>query len=193
MVDIATYRSPFVILDEYGNSTGTAAWEDLRFPAQAINPAGAPNAAAVDSTTYLGTLLFAKGQDAHIAGVAQLPHAWKRGTAIRPHIHWAKDTSAAGTVAWELRYVVADIGGVFGAYSAWVRGTLAVSDGNTAHQQALTAFGEIALTDVGESGMVLWELRRDVSEDTYGSTVRLFELDFHYQTNKAGTKDEVPA
>lgn len=169
------------------------AWEDLRFPAQAINPAGAPNAATFDTTTYPGTLLFVKNQDSHIAGVAQMPHSWQRGSEIHPHIHWSKTTAAAGTVKWQFRYVVVDIGEVAGAYSAWGDHTVVVSDADTAELHALSAFPDIDMSSVGESCMIFWELRRDVSEDTYAATVRLLEVDFHYQTNKLGTKDEVPA
>lgn len=182
-------------IDQWGNAVTDAEgyWEDLRFPAQGINPAGSPSPATVDDTTFPGTLLFGDSTDQYIAGVAQLPHSWQRGSAVRPHIHWAKTTSASGTVAWRLKYVVADIGEAFEAYSAAQEGTLAVSDGNTAHKHALTSFPEIALADVGESSMILWQLYRDVSEDSYGASARLFELDFHFQTNKAGTKDEIPA
>ena len=56
-------------------------WDDLRFPAQGINPAGAASPPTVDDTTFPGTLLFATNATNVIAGVAQLPHAWKRGTA----------------------------------------------------------------------------------------------------------------
>ena len=33
-------------------------WDDLRFPAQSINPAGTAGPPTVDDTTYPGTLLF---------------------------------------------------------------------------------------------------------------------------------------
>jgi hypothetical protein len=33
----------------------------------------------------------------------------------------------------------------------------------------------------------------DLQEDAYANDARLFELDFHYQTNKSGTKNEIPS
>jgi hypothetical protein len=182
--------------DEYNNTVTVEAgyWEDLRFPSQGINPAGSAAPPTVDDTTFPGTLLFASGADNLIGGVAQLPHGWQRGTAIRPHVHWCKTTSAAGTVAWRLRYTWADIGGTFGAYSAWDTATSGVPNSDTANKHALANFTELTpATGVGESSMIIWELMRDVSEDDYGANARLLELDFHYQTNKSGTKSEIPS
>ena len=182
--------------DEFNNTVTVEAgyWEDLRFPSQGINPAGSAAPPTVDDTTFPGTLLFSTSADNLIGGVAQLPHSWQRGTAIRPHVHWAKTSSATGTVAWRLRYTWADIGGTFGAYSDWDTATSGVPNSDTANKHALATFAEIApATGVGESSMICWELMRDVSEDDYGASARLFELDFHYQTNKAGTKSEIPS
>jgi hypothetical protein len=182
--------------DEFNNTVTVEAgyWEDLRFPVQGINPAGSAAPPTVDQTTYLGTLLFAPNADNVIAGVAQLPHSWQRGTAIRPHIHWAKTSTATGPVAWRFAYAWADIGGTFGAYSEWDVGTTGIPHSNTANKHALTTFTEIApATGVGESSVILWQLMRDVSEDAYANDARLFELDFHYQTNKRGTKSEIPS
>jgi hypothetical protein len=182
--------------DEWSNTVSVedGYWEDLRFPAQSINPAGSASPASVDSTTYPGTLLFAGNADNHVAGVAQLPHSWHRGTPLRPHIHWAKTTTATGEIAWRFRYAWEDIGGTFTTYSSWqAPATGGVSHDDTANKHALTNFPEMApATGVGESSIVLWELMRDVSEDAVADAVRLFEIDFHYQTNKSGTRREIP-
>lgn len=182
--------------DEWGNTVTLedGYWEDLRFPVQGINPAGSASPPSVDQTTFPGTLLFAGNADNHIAGVAQIPHAWHRGTAIRPHIHWAKTTTATGDIAWRFRYTWSDIGATFGAYTSWLAPvTGGVGHDDTTNQHALTVFPDMSpATGVGESSVICWELMRDVSEDAVGDAVRLFELDFHYQTNKSGTRSEVP-
>ncbi len=85
-------------------------WDDLRFPAQAINPTGPEVAPTVATSGILGTLLFPTNATAVIAGIAQMPHAWARGTPVRPHIHWAKTSSASGGVVWQFRYAVASFG-----------------------------------------------------------------------------------
>lgn len=51
----------------------TPAWDDLRAPASAINPAGSAAAATVD--TEDGSLIFSNGQTQTVALWFQLPHA----------------------------------------------------------------------------------------------------------------------
>lgn len=171
------------------------AWDDLRFPAQGINPAGTAAPPTLDDTTVPGTLLFAHNTENIIAGVAQMPHAWARETAIRPHVHWAKSTSAAGGVVWELAYALVNNGGTLGAYSDWAAGTDVISNANTAGKVVITSFDEIAMTDLKESCLMLWKLRRNVAAtaDDYGASARFFEFDIHYQVGKLGTVSEIPA
>ena len=39
----------------------------------------------------------------------QLPHAWKEGTQIEPHIHYCCSDNSVGNVVWKLEYVIADV------------------------------------------------------------------------------------
>ena len=176
------------------NTSRVTSWDDLRFPAQGINPAGQTDAPSVDTTTYPGTLLFSQTIINLIAGMAQMPHDWERGTELRPHLHWAKSTSASGGVVWEWCYAVADIGGTFGSYSAWTAAAPVVLDSNTANKHALDAFSALDMTGYKESTMIAWQIRRnvDATADTYGAVARLFEFDFHYQVGKLGTATEIP-
>ena len=130
------------------------AWDDLRFPAQGINPAGQTNAPTVDTITFPGTLLFSVAAPNLIAGVAQMPHAWAVGTSITPHIHWAKSNNQVGNVAWEWCYSVADVGEVFPAYSTWEPCTYPGPDGDTMNLQAIAAWSDLSLVGKHESVMI---------------------------------------
>lgn len=168
------------------------AWDDLTFPASAINPAGSPAPATIDNVTYPGTLLFTTTTDSHIAGVAQMPHAWKEGTSLYPHIHWTK-TVADGSglsIGWQFRSAVVSIGAVIGAMSAWDNGTLAYGDLTTAEKHNITSFTPVSMTGKTVSTMVIWELRRNVALDTYASDTRLLAIDFHYQVDSFGSDTE---
>ena len=171
-----------------------ARWDDLRFPAQGINPAGAAGPPTVDDTAFPGTLLFSGSAENTIAGVAQMPHRWKIGSAIRPHIHYAKTTSAAGGVVWQWRYRAANAGDVFPAYSAWTAAEAGVPHSNTADKHAIDSFPELDMTNGRESALICWQIRRLPSDaaDTYSSDVRFFEFDLHYQSDKNGTVGEFP-
>jgi hypothetical protein len=173
----------------------TDGWEDLRFPAQGINPAGAANAPSVDTTLtgYPGTLLFSGSQENVIAGVAQLPHAWKRGSAIRPHIHWSKPVGSASAATWVLYYRLLGFAGeVHGALVGPVSATALIGDPTVADTMLITAFGEIDLTGQKESVCLAWQIRRLGDTDADNGTARLFEFDIHYQTDKSGTVTEIP-
>lgn len=169
-------------------------WEDLRFPVQSINPAGTAKPPSIDTTTYPGTLLFSDSSDNHIAGTAQMPHGWEYGSAISPHIHWSKTTADGSEldVAWKFRFALCAIGSAPTAFSSWFDHTLVAGDLTTLEVQNLSVFPEITMTGYTGSCLLLWEMMRDVSEDTYGENARLYEFDIHYQIDKLGSQEKIP-
>lgn len=188
-----------VTVEELLRGTGIAAcvpvWDDLRFPAQAINPVGALSPPAVDEveTGFPGTFLFSGSQDQMISGIAQLPHAWAKGTAIRPHIHWSKPTGSSSAVTWELFIrQIGNPGDVAGAWSDAIAGTIVAGDQTVNDNHILSAFGDVAMTDYIESCCLAWRLyRRGADAET--NAVRLIEFDIHYQIDQLGTVSEIPA
>jgi hypothetical protein len=173
---------------------GNLEWDDLRFPAQGINPAGAVAAPGVDTTEadFPGTLLFDAGTTELVCGVAQMPHEWVEGTSLRPHIHWMKTTSAAGNVVWHLYYRVINRSVASEAWVGPVVGETESSPGNTADVEGITTFGDLPMPYLVTSKMLAWRLYRkaDDAGDTYGADARLLELDFHYQKNSLGSGAE---
>ena len=167
-------------------------WEDLRFPAQSINPSGAPTGASFDTTTRPGTLIFSGTAENHVAGVAQLPHSWLEGSAIRPHIHWTKvtaDPSSEG-VTWQLRYAIAGINEVIQPYASYTTATLVAGNLFDAEHHNISGFGDIALTGYLGSTMILWQLRRLGNTDSATTDCRLLEMDFHYQIGQVGSSNK---
>jgi len=169
-------------------------WDDLRFPAQAINPPGGASDADVEATT--GLLLFAGNGTEVVFGVAQLPHSWREGSAIVPHVHWQKTTSAAGDVLWQRDYEVIANGETaamdYGSQlqvSSPVAGT---PDTDTANNVMISSFGEIDMTGQSVSCMVLWKLSRIGGDeaDSYAADARLLEFDIHFQVDSHGSESE---
>lgn len=163
---------------------GGQMWDDLRAPANAINPAGVVSPATV--STVDGCLIFAKGQ----ACVAwfQLPHAWKVGSDISPHIHWCKTTSASGAVNWRIKYKWFNIGTVDPGLSALTAGSVGISDANTANSHALYEFPDLSGAGKTISSMVCVYLERvNDGNDTYAADVNLYEIDIHYQIDSLGS------
>lgn len=167
-------------------------WEDMRFPVTTINPPGVASDPDIDPNT--GLLLFDAASTELIFVVAQMSHTWDEGTGIRPHIHWFKTTSAEGDVAWRCRYRMFPIGDVGDAewQDLGMFTTPPVSDNDTALTHALTSFGEIDMTGLTLSDMIIFEISRvggDAS-DTYGADVALLEFDIHFIINSRGSRGE---
>jgi len=169
----------------------TVVWDDLRFPAAGINPAGQVTPPTIDTADpFAGTLLFSASATNSIAGQCQLPHAWKEGSSLSPHVHWCPTSTDTGNVYWRLEYQVSDINGTFpGAYTTL--NVLDAGDGITNKHQVID-FANIDMTGSTLSCMLLWKLSRiggDVT-DTYASTARFLEFDIHYQIDGNGSRQE---
>lgn len=166
-------------------------WEDLRFPAAAINPVGLTDDADRDNT--YGWLLFDATNPEVAACQAQLPHAWKQGTVLKPHVHWMKSVNGAGGVYWQLQYRWCQIGQVMdGSWTTIGSSTAIVSDGNTAYKHALTELGTITTVGKLVSDMLVMILSRQPANagDTYGSDAILLEFDIHYLRESLGSNYE---
>jgi hypothetical protein len=163
-------------------------WQDLRSPASSLR------LGAGGADTVTGNLIFRSGQDDEVFDAFQMPHGFKPDV-VYPHVHWWKTTSAAGTVNWEARWVVADVGDVFDDISAesYVALDVEVADGDTARLHAVYGTS-IDLTGYSDSCMILFALRRQSasSGDTYGADVHLLEIDLHYQISSLGSLTEGP-
>jgi len=160
-------------------------WDDLRFPAQAINPTGGAGAADIDSNT--GTLLFAASGTELIAGVAQMPHSWQEETYIAPHIHWQTTDNNAGDVLWRFEYDIANVNEAFsGSYTTL---DVVASSETNSNQHLIAGFGNVPMGLKKLSCIIMWRISRiggDAS-DTYGSDARLLEFDIHYQIGSVGS------
>ena len=163
-------------------------WDDLRFPSANLKP-GTANVPTWDPTN--GLQEFAIGDE--LFAQVQLPHAWKVGTVLKPHMHWCKITSGPNLVRWQLDYKWAKIGEVMdAAFTTIADETPDVSDGDTAYQHALTALPDITpAADVQISDMLICRISRVASAGaSYGTRAVLFEFDIHYQLDSRGSIEE---
>ena len=167
------------------------AWEDLRFPVAGINPPG--SASDPDRSTDTGCFLFDSTLEEVIAMQVQLPHNWKVGTPLYPHIHWAKSTSAAGNVAWKLHYRWCKINSTIETAISTISYTTAegTPDTDTAYKHLITPLTPIYDADADISDILIIRLSRVPSDvnDTYGADAMLAEFDIHYQIDSFGSDE----
>ena len=165
---------------------------DLLGPATAINPPGGDADMGRDPNT--GWLTAAHNATQLVFQQYQLPHGFVEnhsgGTfgTFEPHVHWHKSTSAAGTVAWRLRYRWANPGAAWTDWSAPIEVTVpSISDANTAGLHALTSLGNIALPGAKISACILCEVARVGANGSYGASVFVTDIDAHVTINQPGS------
>jgi hypothetical protein len=169
-------------------------WDDLRFPASAINPVGqaSPPTLNVDnglwefSATVVNTIAFQ----------VQMPHGWVQYSSIKPHVHWRKKTQGAGTVVWKFEYEFINVGDTFTDSltpdEKYTTSPLTADNGD-ALIHLITPFTEIDMTGKRISTMALCRLSRvadDATNDTYAGVAQLLEFDIHYQVDSFGSNAE---
>lgn len=128
----------------------------------------------------------------------QLPHAWKEGTVIYPHVHWSPLTtgSAGEKVRWGLEYTVAKPGGTFGATGTIYGADLVPGVGGTTPTQNvhyITPLGSgMAMTGNTLSSVIAARVFRNSShgDDTFTGTVAMLYVDFHVEINTLGSREE---
>ena len=170
-----------------------AFWDDLRFPAGGFNPAGSTAPPSVNTST--GLLDFSGTADNIIGGVAQMPHGWKVGSAVQPHIHLWFPTSAVANTRWKFEYDIANVNGNFtnnyGTYTTL--STITVANPGNVKKHVIAAFGELSMTGFTLSACIAWRITRLAASDAADnntSDLALIEFDLHYQTDSPGSSDE---
>lgn len=170
-------------------------WDDLRVPASSARVQGAtgvPDFAklADDGAGSNGvyTFFFDDSTDEQVFFSVQIPHKYKEGTDLKPHVHWAPQTTSTGTVTWKLEYTIADFNGTFGNTS-----TITMQDpgDGTINKHQKTASGTIDGSGCGISCMLICRLYRDVSDgDDFVGDAALLEVDFHFEIDTIGSRQE---
>ena len=177
----------------YSNWSGSTPWlwDDLRFAASVFNPIGAASDPDVENSS--GLLLFDATSTEYYYVLAQMPHTWKVGSAIEPHVHWSPTTTDTGNVLWRLDYQVRNPVGdtAFDFTSGWsTLDVLAAAGGTMAPR--VSSFGSVNMTGFGISSLIVFRINRiggDAS-DTYAADARLYEFDLHYQQAQEGSRGQ---
>lgn len=113
---------------------------------------------------------------------AQLPHNWKEGTTIYPHIHWIPKITAPGNMKWNLDYSWANSDGTFSSITTI---SVVVNGSFTQNKQLMTNLtnGNTGISGTGKtiSSILVCRIWRDSSdsEDTYSGDAGGLSMDFH--------------
>jgi len=189
-------ENDYLSITNYGEirlSGSAIVWEDLRFPASSINPPGGIGGAAVDTadTPFVGTLLFDSASTEICVGQAQMPHAWKEGSFVSPHVHWSPTSTSTGSVVWQMNCDIANVGEPFSGSYTYTSAITDYADG-TINDHKLVDFANLEMPGKTLSSIILWRISRigGSGSDTYSDDARLLEFDIHYQIDGFGSNEE---
>jgi hypothetical protein len=124
----------------------------------------------------------------------EIPHDWKVGTAIWPHVHFSPDWMGgpAGDVGWQLEYTIAAPGAIFPPTTLLPLispcAGIPFSHDYTIPPASFPIIVPYTPTDV--SAIMQCRISRGEAPDTYGGAVYLHSVDFHYQVDDIGSNDE---
>jgi hypothetical protein len=166
-------------------------WDDLRCPVSAL----APGATPADPIVYgpSGAVRIrgfnGAGTTESMDFTAQLPHSYKEGTNLEPRIHWCPSTNDAGNVIWHLDYYWLNLNGTIPALTQVDTG--AVAAGGVAWKHLVAELPVISGAGKLISSMLMCRIWRDPTGlDTYPEDAGLLEVDFHFQQDAAGSRQE---
>ncbi len=121
----------------------------------------------------------------------QLPHAYKEGTNIHPHVHWAAPNTNSGNIVWKLEYMWININEQLNTNTSVVSVTVA-NDTSNSFIHRMTDIPDGGLDGTGKtiSSVINGRFYRDGtdSNDTYSDTVYVAQLDIHYMRDANGSQ-----
>jgi len=175
-------------------------WDDIRIVPSAFDFAGASDPTLITwQPGGLGTTfrVWEFNVNDEVFFTIQLPHTYKLGSNLYPHIHWTpKDQGVienGRTVAWTLDYSIADDGGVFGSST-----TVDLTDtcNGVDHRHERSPSGVIDGSGIADiSSILIGRLYRNAGDTWIDNSAAarpvLLEFDIHYEMDSTGSHEEL--
>jgi len=168
------------------DSTATV-WDDLMFPVQNLKTVG--TTAKPDYDVVGQTLDFPEDTTEAVGFVVQMPHSWKEGSTIYPHVHWLR--SAADSVDWRFRYKWFNIGAALpGTWTekilshntqTWTTGTI---------QELSRSVNGVGLSGAGKGISSILVVKFYRRSDALTGDAKLLQIDIHYEMDAIGSRTE---
>lgn len=171
-------------------------WDDLRIAGLALTlGAQAPGLEVFRDGLKLYAFAAA-GPVEEVHFTVQLPHSYKEGTDLIPHVHWGHKIAAPGDnlgVSWKMEYAWVNQSGVLGASTTIEAAEEWTTSPPVQYKSIYTAFPSISGVGKTISSQLVCRLYRDNADDQddFVEDVMLVEVDFHYQMDSPGSKREL--
>jgi hypothetical protein len=162
-------------------------WDDLMFPSHSLKSVG--TAAKPDYDVVGQTLDFPEDTTEAIGFAVQMPHDWKEGSTIWPHVHWLRES--ADSVDWTFRYKWFNIGAALPA--TWTQKKLSHNTqtwtSGTIHEMSRVV-DAVGISGSGKTISSMLVIKFYRNSDPYTGDAKLLELDIHYEKDGLGSRTE---
>ena len=157
-------------------------------------PAFKKNAAGTSQGVYLW--MFSPTVEEALYITVQIPHDYKVGSDLHPHVHWttATGTPSGSNVVWGLEYTLVAVGGTFPNTVIITSNTLIPECGTPTGtgQHLISPFSAVSGAGLGISSVIICRLFRAAGDaaDTFPAAAGLLGFDIHYEQDTQGSRDE---
>lgn len=166
-------------------------WEDVRVPLSNTVGAGVHDPTLSlfrdngAGSTGVFAWSFSNVQEQELFFTAQLPHYYKQGSDLHPHVHWSPSDAGAGNAVWGLEYTIQNH---FAApFPLTTLLTVAQAAGGIAFAHQVAVLPVIAGSALTISALIVGRLFRSLAGNTYASPAFGHEIDFHFQIDNIGS------
>jgi hypothetical protein len=150
-----------------------------------------PAPATINTMTFLG---FAADTTDTINFVCQMPHSFKPGGTVRPHVHYMSLT-APGTlpnIGWALTYRLMGAMGdtnSFNVTPSTSSGTQAMTSGTSSYIFHMCNLQDIVISATyGHSALIVGRLNRTQPVNSYAGVIYYVSFDLHYPRDRLGSR-----
>lgn len=168
-----------------GGITVPGDWNDWRWSGRGRSTGPTPPSFLEFAGSGIFCWQFTNAKELHLSDL-QLPHDYKEGTDLVPHIHWAPTTTGTYTGTWTLNligWLTIDTGEPVTAVQTV---TAAFSGSLTAFEMQSQNFSDV-IPGAGRKISSIIHARLALSL-TAGASCALCGLDAHYQVDRLGSR-----
>jgi hypothetical protein len=180
-----------------GNAT---VWNDLVVPPFSTYAGGDNPPVFGTFKTSVKTFIFennSTGSEDQVFFSIQMPHNWKEGTTIYPHVHWSPQTfPGSGSIVWGFEYTWVNYNQVtpelFPNTTTLSATTAVISSSSDLDKHFLTSYPSISGSGMKISSILMCRFFRNSSNtaDTFNGTAALLSFDIHYEIDAIGSRQE---
>lgn len=177
---LQAYREP-----DIATGSGKIFWDDLFVPLTTTRLGS--NSKPDFDFTNIGYLFPQNDATEILYFIIQMPHRWKEGSTVYPHVHWRQ--AANQQVTFKLDYKWYNIGEAPAAnYTTYTMATNAVAYSSGTIGQLTKGTDGIAGTGKTLSSIIICKLYRQ--DNVYTGDALTDQFDIHYQIDSFGSRQE---